>query len=142
MNASRQDAANYNALENPQVGDYWTERIYCPYFLVVNVQGPKITVLSCLGGEHTFNRKHEPNARVENADNTWSFDYSKSMIVNREWMERAVKYGSIEGFVADVQRNEKTLKIAEEWAKHRAEQLLKELEDLGPIVSKYLLERQ
>jgi hypothetical protein len=45
----------------------------------------------------------------------WRFDYSKSMVVDRAWIEKAVKYGNIEGFVADVVRTEKTERIVQEW---------------------------
>jgi hypothetical protein len=121
---------NQLALDNPQVGDYWNER-FCPYFLVVAVRDDKITVLSCLGGEHSFNRKHEQNARIMNTDDmTWSFDYSKHMVVNREWMAKAVKYSSIDGFCADVVR-EGMSGVVEEWKQFHRERLTKELEEMG-----------
>jgi hypothetical protein len=112
----KQRANNQYALANPQPGDYWNE-MFCPYFVVVDVKGDEIIVLSCLGGPDSYNRKDEPNARKEVDSGHWTFDYSKSMVVDRAWMEKAVKYDSIDGFVADVVRSEKTLKIVEEWRK-------------------------
>jgi hypothetical protein len=105
---------NQLALDQPQPGDYWHER-FCPYFVVVAVKGTEFTVLSCLGGEQSYNRKSEPNARIQNSNSTWHFDYSKSMLVDRAWIESAVKYGSIDGFVADVVNGEKTRRIVTEW---------------------------
>jgi hypothetical protein len=105
---------NQLALDNPQVGDYWNER-FCPYFLVVAVRDDK----------------HEPNARIMNTDDmTWSFDYSKHMVVNREWMAKAVKYSSIDGFCADVVR-EGMSGVVEEWKQFHRERLTKELEEMG-----------
>lgn len=127
-----------HALDNPQPGDYWHER-FSPYFMVVQVNGDDITVLSCMGGPKSYSRKHELNAKIENDDGTWSFDYSKSMIVNREWMAKAVKYGIIEGFVADVSRSDKHKPVVKEYLEYRAKILLKELKDLGPEVSRQLL---
>ena len=37
------------------------------------------------------------------------------MLVDHEWIRRAVTYGSIDGFVADVVRSEKTALIVTEW---------------------------
>ena len=111
---TERDVKNNNAFLNPQPGDYWHE-MFCPYFIVVNVKGDKYTVLSCLGGPDSYSRKDEPNARIDNKDGTWSFDYSKSMVVDREWLERTVKYRSISGFVADVVNSEKTQSIVREW---------------------------
>lgn len=130
---------NSNALDNPKPGDYWTE-MFCPYFLVVAVKGPRITVLSCLGGPNSHSRKSEPNARIDHGD-SWSFDYSKSMVVDRDWMERAVKYGTIPGFAADCSNTQKTQAVVQEWIQHRVLCLKQELDDLGPEASVYLLER-
>lgn len=126
---SAQELKNYRALDNPQPGDYWNE-MFCPYFVVVDVKGKNITVLSCLGGPNSYNRKDEPNAKVEVDSGHWAFDYSKSMVVDREWMEKAVKYGTIDGFVADVSRSEKTIHIAEEWRKHTANQIKQQIKNL------------
>jgi hypothetical protein len=116
MNAKDQELLNQQALDDPRPGDYWHET-FCPYFLVVDRRGDLITVLSCLGGPKSYNRKDEPNARIDNDDDgTWSFDYSKSMVVDRAWMARTVAYGSIIGFVADVVRDsEKTRATVDEW---------------------------
>jgi hypothetical protein len=117
---------NQESLLNPRIGDYWHE-MFCPYFLVVDVKGDDITVLSCLGGIYT--RKHELNAKIDTKDG-WTFDLSKSMVVNREWMTKAVKYESIEGFVADVSNSEKTVKIAMEWRDWKQKHIRKQIVDL------------
>lgn len=124
----KQKLQNYESLDNPRIGDYWNE-MFCPYFLVVDVKGDDITVLSCLGGSDSINRKHELNARIDMKDG-WTFDVSKSMIVNREWMGRAVKYGSIEGFVADVWNSEKTVSMAMEWRDWKQKDIRKQIKDL------------
>jgi hypothetical protein len=132
---------NQEALDNPKPGDYWNE-MFCPYFVVVAVNGPDITVLSCLGGPDSYSRKHEVPAKITHKDGSWSFDYDKSMVVDRKWMEKAVKYDSIDGFIADVRRPEKMQLIVEEWIEHRTKKLMKELKQLGPHVSKYMLSQE
>ena len=128
LDSKEQTINNQQALDKPQVGDYWNE-MFCPYFVVVEVlKNDRFRVLSCMGGPNSYNRKDEPNARKDNDDDTWSFDYSKDMIVDREWMHKAVKYGSIDGFVADVRNTEKTQKIASEWRNYHANKLRKEWE--------------
>ena len=117
---------NQQSLENPRIGDYWHE-MFCPYFLVVDVKDDDITVLSCLGGPDSFNRKHELNAKIDLKDG-WTFD--KSMVVNREWMTKAVKYESIEGFVADVGNSEKTVGIAMEWRDYKQKQIRNQIIEL------------
>ena len=124
-----QDLANQKSLAFPQIGDYWHE-MFCPYFVIVNKEGDKYRVLSCMGGTHHYLRKHELNARIEIDGDHWGFDYSKSMLVDHEWIRRAVTYGSIDGFVADVVNTEKTQRIAEEWRKHIAQDLRKQIQDL------------
>ena len=108
------DRDNQQALDNPTPGDYWHER-FSPYFVIVNREGDQFRVLSCMGGPHHYLRKDELNARIEIDRDHWAFDYSKSMLVDREWIRRAVTYGSIDGFVADVVRTEKTALIVTEW---------------------------
>ena len=122
----KQQQENIRGLTDPKIGDYWQE-MFCPYFLVVDVRGDNITVLSCLGGSYT--RKHEPNAKIDLKDG-WTFDLSKSLVVNREWMTKAVKYESIDGFVADVGNSEKTVNIAMEWRNHKQKQIRKQIEEL------------
>lgn len=122
------DEQNRKALDNPRPGDYWHE-MFCPYFLVVNVKGKNITVLSCLGGEKSLNRKHEPNAKIGMGDR-WTFDIEKDFVVDREWMEKAVKYFTFDGFCADVTRSAHTEQIAENWRIAKAAKLRKEWEDL------------
>ena len=126
MDYEKQKKQNQESLDNPRIGDYWQE-MFCPYFLVVDVRGDDITVLSCLGGSYT--RKHELNAKIDLKDG-WTFDLSKSMVVNREWMTKAVKYDSIEGFVADVGNSEKTVGIAMEWRNYKQKQIRKQIEEL------------
>jgi hypothetical protein len=122
-----QQERNRQALSDPKPGDYWHE-MFCPYFIVVDRGGDDITVLSCLGGPDKHSRKDEPDARVDNDDGTWSFDYSKSMVVDRAWIERTVKYGSIDGFVADVTNTEKSRGIVDEWRDWRQKDMLREIE--------------
>lgn len=119
---------NQQGLEDPKIGDYWQE-MFCPYFLVVDVKGNDITVLSCLGGPHSFTRKDELCAKIELKDG-WTFDFSKFMVVNRAWMTKAVKYESIEGFVADVGNSEKTVKIAMEWRYYKQKQIRNKIIEL------------
>lgn len=126
MNIEQMKKNNEQSLANPKIGDYWQE-MFCPYFLVVDVKGDDITVLSCLGGPDSYNRKHELNARVDVRDG-WTFDLSKSMVVNRAWMERAVRYETIDGFVADVVNSEKTTAIAVEWRSHRQKEIRKKIQ--------------
>lgn len=105
--------ANESALTNPRPGDYWHER-FSPYFIVVNVKGSDFTVLSCLGG-----RKDELCALIEVDNDHWAFDYSKEMTVDREWIRKAVRYESIDGFVADVSNTGKTQNTVTEWREYR-----------------------
>lgn len=109
-----QELTNVRALMDPQPGDYWHE-MFCPYFVIVNIEGEKYRVLSCMGGPDSFNRKDELNARIEVDSGHWAFDYSKSMLVDHKWLEKAVTYGNIDGFVADVVQSEKTSRIVQEW---------------------------
>ena len=139
FDSKEQNSKNQKALDAPRPGDYWQE-MFCPYFVVVDVKDDQYTVLSCMGGPNSYTRKDEPNARIEIDKGHWGFDYSKSMIVDRAWIERAVKYGSIDGFVADVVRSEKTLELAKEYTRYQARQLMKQLQALGPEATKYLLE--
>ena len=125
----KQKLKNYEALENPQVGDYWQE-MFCPYFVIVEtLKGNKYRVLSCLGGPNSYTRKDEPNAQVDNNDGTWSFNYDADMVVDHAWIKHTVKYESIEGFVADVNNTPKTQRIVQEWRNHKAEVLRKEWEE-------------
>ena len=123
------DLENQQALDNPRPGDYWHER-FSPYFVIVNQEGDKFRVLSCMGGPHHYLRKHELNARIEIDRDHWGFDYSKSMLVDREWIRRAVTYGSIDGFVADVVRTEKTQLIVTEWRDWYQRDMRKKIEQM------------
>ena len=87
-------------------------------------------MLSCMGGPHHYLRKDELNARIEIDKNHWAFDYSKSMLVDREWIRRAVTYGSIDGFVADVVRTEKTQLIVTEWRDWYQRDMRKKIEQM------------
>jgi hypothetical protein len=127
---------NQQALDNPRPGDYWHER-FSPYFVIVNREGDQYRVLSCMGGPHHYLRKNELNARIEIDRDHWAFDYSKSMLVDHEWMRRAVTYGSIDGFVADVVRTEKTALIVTEWREHKRLAMLKEIERLEEEYEKF-----
>jgi len=118
---------NQEALDNPQIGDYWNE-MFCPYFVIVNKEDDRFRVLSCLGGPNSFTRKHELNARLEVDSGHWGFDYSKSMLVDHNWIRQAVTYGSIDGFVADVVRTEKTHRIAQEWRNWKQKELRSQIQ--------------
>jgi hypothetical protein len=123
---------NYIASQHPKAGDYWHER-FSPYFLVVSADAEtnQYTVLSCIG---------EDTARRDNGDGTWSFDYSRYRIVNRDWIRKTVTYSFGDEFVADVIRSsEKTKQVVREWKEFRTQQLLNELKKLGPEVGHYIL---
>ena len=116
---------NQDGIDNPQVGDYWQER-FCPYFFVVDVKGNDITVLSCIGGPDSLNRKYDINAKIDNKDGTWSLDYTKHMLVDRDWIRDLVTYKSIPGFCADVVRKGPDSPIAVEWRSYKCDLLYKE----------------
>jgi len=124
-----QDLQNQKALAFPQIGDYWHE-MFCPYFVIVNKEGDKYRVLSCLGGPESFTRKDELNARIEVDGGHWGFDYSKSMLVDHEWIRKTVTYESIDGFVADVVQSEKTDRIAQEWRNWKQTEMRKQIQAL------------
>ena len=132
----KQDLANQKALAFPQIGDYWHE-MFCPYFVIVNKEGDQFRVLSCLGGPKSFTRKHELNAQIEVDSGHWGFDYSKSMLVDHEWIRRTVRYESIDGFVADVVQSEKTARIVQEWREHKRLTMLEEIERLEEEYEKF-----
>lgn len=111
---------NRQAIADPRPGDYWNE-MFCPYFIVVDRRGDDFTVLSCLTPDL---------ARIDHGDGTWSFDYSKSKVVDREWIQSKVRYQSIDGFVADVVNSEKTQAIVSEWRDYYQKSLLKEIDQL------------
>lgn len=123
---AKQQLANQQALNCPRPGDYWQE-MFCPYFVVVDVKGQDFTVLSCLGGPNSFTRKHEPCAKIEVDGAHWAFDYGKEMTVDRGWIERAVRYESIDGFAADVSNTEKTRRIVQEWREYKRQTMLREI---------------
>ena len=127
---SEQMKKNIEALNNPQPGDYWHE-MFCPYFLVVRVQGPKITVLSAVGGPKSFNRKDEICARIDVDSGHWTWDLDRHMVVDRAWIEKLVKYDSIEGFCADVSQNEHHRAFADAWRIHQVDRLRAEYEELA-----------
>lgn len=129
MKYKEQTINNQRALDDPRSGDYWNE-MFCPYFVVVEVlKDNKFRVLSCMGGPDSYNRKDEINARIDLEDG-WGFDYSKDMIVDREWIIKAVKYDSIDGFVADVYNTEKTQRIATEWRDYKQKELRKKIQQM------------
>lgn len=132
---AEQQRLNQAAVDNPEPGDYWQE-MFCPYFLVVQAKGDAITILNCLPHKGT-------SARKSVDDSHWMFDVSKSMVVDRAWIEKLVRYESIDGFVADVSRGrERNQEIVNEWIRYRSSQLIKELQDLGPEVSRQMLMEQ
>ena len=131
-----QDLRNQKALAFPQIGDYWHE-MFCPYFVIVNKEGDKFRVLSCLGGPKSFTRKDELNAQIEVDNGHWGFDYSKSMLVDHEWIRKTVTYESIDGFVADVVQSEKTARMVQEWREHKRLTMLEEIERLEEEYEKF-----
>lgn len=98
---------NQDAMDHPQVGDYWHER-FCPYFVVVDVQGDAITILCAIPD------KVAQNARIAGND-FWTLDYTKHSVVDKNWIQKTVSYNNIPGFVADVVRSDKMKAVAEEW---------------------------
>ena len=111
------DTLGQEALESPQVGDYWAERVYCPYFLIVKIDGEKITILDGLD-------------RIVGLD-SWEFDYSMHKVVDLNWMKSKVLYKRIPGFVAEVRRGDKFLKIVEEWKQFQRARIMKSLEEFA-----------
>jgi hypothetical protein len=128
-NYQQQKEDNARAMADPRPGDYWHET-FCPYFIVVDRRGPDITVLSCLGGPKSRNRKNEPNAWVEVDSEHWSWDLSQSMTVDLDWIRRAVCYESIDGFVADVVNSERQQAVVSEWRDHYQRHLLQQIDRL------------
>jgi len=110
------------AFADPQVGDYWSEH-FCPYFVIVKIDGDDIYVLSAIGGKgHNHNnRQYEINAKKEYDDGKWTFDCSKAMIVDKAWIARTVKYTSIDGFVAECTRLGSAHSFVESWLEFYAE---------------------
>jgi hypothetical protein len=133
---AEQQRTNQAALDNPQPGDYWQEMFH-PYFLVVQVKShDHITVLNCLS-------KYGPDAVTRVDAGHWMFDVSQSMVVDQAWIRDRVCYSIIDGFVADVvQGREKFQAIVDEWIKYQGKKLIKELQALGPEVSRQLLMEQ
>lgn len=116
------DVLNQQALDYPKPGDYWHER-FCPYFLVVRVNGDEYTVLNCL-------YYYGESAKINIDQEHWAFDFDKAITVNHAWIEQAVRYKNYNGFVADVIRSPKFIQLADEWRIHKAAKLRKEWEDL------------
>ncbi len=100
--------ANRRGVDDPQVGDYWHE-MFCPYFLVVDVNGDRYTVLCALPNDDVAQM-----ARIMGKD-TWQFDYSKHSVVTKEWIKKKVSYNSIPGFVADLVNSDKMQAVVKEW---------------------------
>lgn len=127
-----QQRINQEALDNPLPGDYWHEML-CPYFMVVHSDGDRITVLNCLD-------RHGISAWMKVDNEHWTFDVSKAIVVDKDWIRRMVRYDSLDGFVADAVRGrDKHLSIVNDWIQYRGKQLVKELQALGPEVSRQLL---
>lgn len=127
-----QQRINQAALDDPLPGDYWHE-MFCPYFMVVHRDGDRFTVLNCLD-------RHGISAYMKVDNEHWAFDVSKAIVVDKDWIQRMVRYDSLDGFVADAVRGrDKHLSIVNDWIKYRGQQLVKELQALGPEVSRQLL---
>lgn len=127
-----QQRTNQEAMDDPQPGDYWHEML-CPYFMVVHRDGDRITVLNCLD-------RHGTSAWMKVDNEHWTFDVSKSIVVDTDWIRARVRYDSLDGFVADAVRGrEKHLSIVNDWIQYRGKKLVQELQSLGPEVSRQLL---
>lgn len=109
MNYNDRDILNRDALIDPHIGDYWHE-MFVPYFVIVDIEDDVYTVLNFI--------RSKPNcAYIDNGD-TWSIDFSKSIKVDKEWIERTVKYSSMDKFVAFVERNQRWTMIAQDWREY------------------------
>lgn len=135
-NHQAQQRTNQEAMTDPQPGDYWHEML-CPYFMVTHVQGDRVTVLNCMD-------RHGISAWMKVDQDHWTFDVSKAIQVDRQWIADRVQYKSFnDGFVADVMRGrEKHMAIVHDWITYRGKQLVRELQSLGPEVSRQLLMEQ
>ena len=107
MNFEQMQFLNRDALMDPHIGDYWQE-MYSPYFVIVDIKDDVYTILN-------FIKTSPISAYIDNGDNYGSIDFSKAMEVNKEWIEKTVKYSTMDKFVADVVRSEKWSGIAQEW---------------------------
>lgn len=79
---------NNLAFYNPKAGDYWNE-MFVPYFVILEVRDD--TLIVC-------DETKEVDA------NHWTWNLEKAKEAPRDYMKR-VKYGSIDGYVADVYRS-------------------------------------
>ena len=102
---SRNDPRNQASIENPSVGDYWEER-FTPYFLILDVQGDKITLVSAFAWpaeESTFGLPVlAAKQYVSDESYGWTWDLTKYSVVSKEWIADRVMYKHFPGFVADV----------------------------------------
>ena len=105
---------NECCLENPRPGDVWKELVASAYFWVVERKSlDEIVILKAFGAD---------SAKINNEDGTYSLDYSKGIVVDREWMRNKVTYSSDrKSFVADCYNTERSRKIASEYKKFQEE---------------------
>lgn len=108
--SERAKELNQAAFDNPEVGDYWSE-MFCPYFVIVDIQGDDYTILCAWEDRGNV---HVKNAKVEVSDG-WYFDVNKHSVVTKEWIQKKVTYESIPWFVADVTRN--FTRLVDDWKK-------------------------
>ena len=80
------EAKNIKAYASPSPGDYWNE-MFVPYFVVLEVR-EDLTLIVC-----------DKTKEVDSSH--WTWDLSQAKHVHRDYLKR-VRYGSIDGFVADV----------------------------------------
>lgn len=71
----------------PVAGDYWHE-MFCPYHVVLSVEPMTETLVIC--------------DEIVRGKDTFTFDISKTKVITFAEHEKLVRYGSIDGFVADV----------------------------------------
>jgi hypothetical protein len=86
-NHKEQQEKNLKAYTDPLPGDYWNE-LFCPYFVVLEVQPDSMIIC---------------DVKKEVDSSHWTWDLEKAEQVTMDYMKR-VKYQSIDGFVADVNR--------------------------------------
>lgn len=79
---------NIHAYAMPKAGDYWNE-MFIPYFVILEVRTDG-TLIVC-------------DETKEVDSNHWTWNLQKAKHVYKDYMKR-VRYGSIDGFVADVYR--------------------------------------
>ena len=92
-NRKEQEQKNLKAYTDPLPGDYWSE-MFSPYFVVLEVQSDSMIIC---------------DVKKDVYPDHWTWDLEKAKQVYKDYIKR-VRYQSIDGFVADVNR------MGHEWA--------------------------